>query len=120
MSGGYLPVDDDDDDGDNFDKSAVHGDHRDEGSDAGRGGDSDGDGDGDGDRDGDFVDGLSDNNNNQDPFYRRNSIRFNRDYYGLSSRIADFAVHGGDHLLDHGKTVCQIANAYLYIYFLLA
>ncbi|KKZ66004.1 hypothetical protein EMCG_08226 [[Emmonsia] crescens] len=112
MSGGYLPVDDDDD-GDNFDKSAVHGVHRDEDSDAGGGGDSDGDGDGDED----FVDGLSDNNNNQDPFYRRNSIRFNRDYYGLSSRIADFAVHGGDHLLDHGKTEL---NGWASMWFVLA
>ncbi|OJD11175.1 potassium uptake protein [Emergomyces pasteurianus Ep9510] len=89
MASGYLPVDadDDDDDGDNFDKTAVQGGQHNK----------------DSDRDGDIADRLSDNNG-EDPFYRRNSIRFNRDYYGLSSRIADFAVHGADHLLDHGKT----------------
>ncbi|KLJ10782.1 hypothetical protein EMPG_13860 [Blastomyces silverae] len=82
MSSGYLPVD-----GDNFDKGTVHGGHHNKE-------DSDDDDEGE---------GLSDNDN-EDPFYRRDSIRFNRDYYGLGSRIADFAIHGGDHLLDHGKT----------------
>ncbi|PGH08128.1 KUP system potassium uptake protein [Blastomyces parvus] len=82
MSNGYLPVDDPD----NFDKGTGHGGHHDQE-----------------DSDDDEGEGLSENDN-EDPLYRRDSIRFNRDYYGLGSRIADFAVHGGDHLLDHGKT----------------
>ncbi|OJD21362.1 hypothetical protein ACJ73_07297 [Blastomyces percursus] len=80
MSSGYLPVD-----GDNFDKGTVHGGHHNKE-----------------DSDDDEGEELSDSDH-EDPFYRRDSIRFNRDYYGLGARI-QFAVHGGDHLLDHGKT----------------
>ncbi|PGH15031.1 hypothetical protein AJ79_02713 [Helicocarpus griseus UAMH5409] len=91
MPQGYVPVDDDDN-ADTFDKSAAA--HAD-------------DEDGDEDRDGDIVDGLGEEENDDDadvdaPWSRRNSIRFNRDYYGLSS--ADLAVHGSDHLHEYGKT----------------
>ncbi|OAT05798.1 potassium uptake protein [Blastomyces gilchristii SLH14081] len=81
MSSGYLPVD-----GDNFDKGTVQGGHHHDKEDS----------------DDEEGEGLSDNDN-EDSFYRRDSIRFDRDSYGLGSRIADFAIDGGDHL-DHGKT----------------
>ncbi|EEQ88319.2 hypothetical protein RJZ56_000475 [Blastomyces dermatitidis] len=81
MSSGYLPVD-----GDNFDKGTVQGGHHHDKEDS----------------DDEEGEGLSDNDN-EDSFYRRDSIRFDRDSYGLGSRIADFTIDGGDHL-DHGKT----------------
>ncbi|EER41536.1 potassium transporter hak-1 [Histoplasma capsulatum H143] len=87
MSDGYLPVDGNDND---IDSSAGYQNQHSKHS---KDGDSDGE-------------GFSDNEN-EDPFNRRKSIRFNRDYYGLGTRIADVVLHGGhggDHLLDHGKT----------------
>ncbi|ODH49554.1 potassium uptake protein [Paracoccidioides brasiliensis] len=86
MPEGYFRIHDGDDsyEDDSFDKTAGHG--VDNGADE--------------DRDGDIVNGQCDNEDNS----FRNSIRFNRDYCGLDSRIAGFAVHSGDQLLEHGKT----------------
>ncbi|KAG5294344.1 potassium transporter hak-1 [Histoplasma ohiense] len=86
MSDGYMPVDGNDND---IDSSAGYQNRHSKHS---KDGDSDGE-------------GFSDNEN-EDPFNRRKSIRFNRDYHGLGTRIADVVLHGGhggDHLLDHGK-----------------